>query len=371
MKFYTTLIVSTGIFFAGALPAHAQFGDFLKKAQEAIEDVVEEVAPIDDSTPATKDDLQGQDNVVSENCPEPSPNYFPSCWRAQQEDLDAAEEAYRAKWEEEARVEKEAEAERERQRLAENCPEPSRGYFPRCWRMQQEDLDAAEEAYRAKWEEEARVEKEAEAERERQRLAANQELLSTVDANSDCAALFNDSSFKDQCWSLKSAANREQYEVAKKERLEKEREKEKREEEERQRKFDEHIATLTLISQGEVVEILGSGLPGRLRDSNEIGWEISFITEIKGVRSDASYKFKGVMTCSDDWGDKVGNRTEVEGTVVFDDTGAMDLGFNMNFEPMAGTWVMVTLSQLDMGVQSTDMKKVDSCAFTRVKIKNA
>ena len=257
MKNYAALIIAIGVFLAGVIPAHAQFGDLLKKAQEAIE----QVAP------------------------------------------------------------KEREAD----------------------------------------EQVAPKEREAEAESERQRLAANQELLSTVDANSDCAALFpNDSSFNDQCWSLRRAANLEQYEVA-----------QKMEDEARQQRRDDHIASLTVIGQDEVVELLKSGLPGKLQESNEIGWEILFIAQLKGMRSDADYKFKGDMTCSDDWGDKVGNRTEVTGTVVFDTSGVIDFSFTMNEEMKAGTWVIVTLNQLDLGVKSTDMTKVDSCTFSGLRIKSA
>jgi len=106
----------------GALPAHAQFSDLINQAKKAIEEAADGVTETANKTiPFEKSEDKQEPTVVAatpeagaSNCPEPQRGYFPRCWRMQQDDYLAAEASYRAKWDEEDQREAEEAAERER-----------------------------------------------------------------------------------------------------------------------------------------------------------------------------------------------------------------------------------------------------------------
>ena len=382
MKLYTTLMVSTGMFFAGALPAHAQFGDLLKKAQSAIEEAVEEVIPIEESNSSTEENVPSGENSVASteekfeseeklvaNSTEKAVAYDMShvnrktnCYQEyplSEEGRDACSDA-----KDRAREEYKA---AQAPQLAEVGPDSSCGDF------------ASHYGWNSYEFEQCGVLKQQAAEERKAKI-----LAMDIDETTDCFGppfnemgewAYGDCQYAQTLYkNAESERRREEYALQKEqeeqERLEREQQ-EQLAKAEREQARQQYIASLRVIGQEDIEDALSSRVDGRLREDNGISWELGFVADFKGVRPDADYKFKGDMSCFDEWDDRVGKRTEVQGSVIFDPSGQMDFSFNLSAEPKAGTWLYVSVNQLEMGMQSTDIREVAGCQFDDLRIKKA
>jgi hypothetical protein len=368
MKFCTILMVSTGMFVAGPLPAHAQFGDLLKKAQSAIEEAVEEVIPIEESNSSREEDVPSGENSVasteknfeseeetSASGTEKAPQLADVSTETSCTDFAHSYGWNSSEYEQCEVLRQQAFDDRKSKILAMDIDETTDCYgspFTEMGVYAYQDCQYAQAQYHQA-EKERRDEEYALQEEQRRVEAEKQEQFAKEERE----------------------RKREEYALQKEqeeqERLEREQQ-EQLAKAEREQARQQYIASLPVIGQEEIEDALSSGVKGRLREDNGISLELGFVTELQqGVRSDADYKFKGDMSCFDGWGDRVGRPTEVQGAVIFDSSGQLDFSFNLSAEPKAGTWLSVTANQLEMGVQSTDIREVVKCQFDDLRIKRA
>lgn len=354
MKSYIALTVGTGMFLVGALPAQAQFGDLLKKAQSAIEEVVEEVVPIEESNSSTEEAApSGENSVASEKTSASATEKAPQLAEVSTE-TSCTDFAYAYGWNsyeyEQCEVlRQQAFDDRKAKILAMDIDETTDCYgspFTEMGVYAAQDCQYAQAQYHQAEQERKRVEQERQAEEKRLARIAEaeerreQDRLAAEERERQAEAL--------------RLARIEQQQIA-----EAEQERKRKEEEAR-------VASLPLLTADRLEEFLET--PQVVKVQQE---DISFDAQlvrllVNDFRLEGGYIFKGDMSCYDSFDDRIA-RGEVTGYVEVDRTGQMNWMFG-NGEFIAAPVLMAEFSVLETGL-GNKADQVRTCKWRNVKIK--
>ena len=101
-------------------------------------------------------------------------------------------------------------------------------------------------------------------------------------------------------------------------------------------------------------------------------WIVTFTARLEGW-ADTAYKFKGTISCFDEWDDKLGSSAEVVGILSpYDEDAARQMfGSLAPKDAKYTTTLGADFNQLEAKMDSSDVNRIESCTFRGLKIKEA